>query len=321
MHGIPRPVVAIVTAAALLIAGCGGGDEEGGGASGTQTLRIGLIPIADVAPVFLGVKRGFFAEQRLELEPQFAAGGAAITPAVISGDFDIGFSNTVSLLIAASKGLPVQIVAQGSLGGPDDSKPWADLLVREDGPIDDVEDLEGKTIAANTLNNVCEVTINASLAKQGVDVSTLRYTEIPFPEMIAALEAERVDAACGIEPFVTQGKASGMIGLDPFYANTAPDLTVATYFASRGYIEANPGVVDRFTTAMEQSLRYASEHPDEVREVLTEYTSIPPEVAREINLPSWRPELTVETIELLSQLSVEYGLIEAQPDLSQLIRR
>ena len=119
------------------------------------TLKIGLIPIADVAPVFLGQKKGFFKEQKITLDPQFAAGGAAITPAVVSGDFDIGFSNTVSLLIAGSKNLPVQIISQGVLGDADDSKVWEDLLVKKDGPIKTAKDLEGKTIAVNTLNNIC----------------------------------------------------------------------------------------------------------------------------------------------------------------------
>ena len=110
-------------------------------------------------------------------------------------------------------------------------------------------------------------------------------------------------------------------GIAPFYARTAPNLTVATYFASRQYIEENPGIVDRFTAAMEKSLQYASEHPDEVRDVLTEYTEIPPEAAKAINLPSWKPELTEDTIQRLAELSQEYGLIEEQPDLDQLIRR
>jgi NitT/TauT family transport system substrate-binding protein len=314
-----------VLAAALLAAGCGGDDEGGGGEAGgapePETLQIGLIPIADVAPVYLGMQKGFFEEQQLTLEPQLAAGGAAITPAVVSGDFDIGFSNTVSLLVAASKGLPVQIVSQGVLGGEDDSKPWADLLVVEDGPIDEPQDLEGKTIAANTLNNICEVTINATLAEMGVDVSTLKYTEIPFPEMIAALEDGQVDGACVVEPFVSQGKAAGMKGIDPFYARTAPNLTVATYFASKKMIESKPELIDRFKTAMEKSLQYSAENPDAVRAVLPEYTQIPKEAAEKINLPSWQPELTEDTIQTLSELSEKYGLIEKQPDLDQLIRR
>ena len=239
--------------------------KAGGGGSGDAakpvTLKIGLIPIADVAPVFLGRKKGFFDEQKIKLDPQFAAGGAAITPAVISGDFDIGFSNTVSLLIAGSKNLPVQIISQGVLGDADDSKVWEDLLVKKGGPIKEPKDLEGKTIAVNTLNNICGVTINASLEKQGVDISKLKYTEIPFPEMNAALEKGRVDGACVVEPFVSQGKAMGMTGIDPFYFNTAPNLTVATYFASKEYIAKNKDVVDRFVTRDEEVARLRAGPP------------------------------------------------------------
>jgi NitT/TauT family transport system substrate-binding protein len=310
--------------ALLALAGCGddddGGGGNGGGQAGPTTLRVGVIPIADVAPLYLGMKQGFFEQRQLTIEPQLAEGGAAITPAVVSGDFQIGFSNTVSLLIAASRDLPVQIISQGVLGGQSEEEAWADLLVSKDGPIEQPQDLEGKTIAVNTLNNICEVTIKASLSDMGVDVDTLKFTEVPFPDMNAALDAGRVDGACVVEPFVTQGTSGNARGIDPFYVNTAPDLTVATYFTSTQYAEENPDVVDRFVEAMNESLEYAQSHPDEVRQVLGEYTEIPPEVAAEIQLPQWRADITVPTIERLSELSLEYGLLEEQPNVDELIR-
>src|ERR687898_910202 len=220
--------LAMLAATALVATGCGDDGGSGGGGGGTpeqpEKVKIGLIPIADVAPIFVGIKQGYFKEQGIELEPQFAAGGAAITPAVLSGDFDIGFSNTVSLLIAASKDLPVTIISQGVLGGKTENEAWADLLVLKDGPIKEPKDLEGRTIAVNTLKNVCEVTIRASLADMGVDDSTLKFAEVPFPDMNAALEAKRVEGACVVEPFVGQGLAGKAKGIDPFYVNTAPDL-------------------------------------------------------------------------------------------------
>ena len=277
-----RALLALVLAllAGGVLAACGGDDESGGGGSGDArpkptTLNVGVIPIADVAPLYLGVEKGFFKEQKLTIKPKLAEGGAAITPAVLSGDFQIGFSNTVSLLIAASKDLPVQIISQGVLAGKDESEAWADLLVLKDGGIDEPKDLEGKTIAVNTLKNICEVTIKASLSKKGVDVSTLKFLEVPFPDMNAALEAKRVDGACVVEPFVSQGTAGEAKGIDPFYVDTAPDLTVATYFTSKQYAQENAGVVDRFVTAMNKSLDYAQSHPDETRAILTTYTEIP----------------------------------------------
>jgi NitT/TauT family transport system substrate-binding protein len=323
MHLGVRRVLAIALALACVAAIGSCGDDSGGGSdsSGTTTLKVGVIPIADVAPLYVGIDKGFFKEQNLKIEPQLAEGGAAITPAVVSGDFQIGFSNTISMLIAASKDLPIQIISQGVLGGKDESEAWADLLVLKDGPIEDGKDLEGKTIAVNTLNNICEVTIKASLEKDGVDVDKLKFAEVPFPDMNAALEQKRVDGACVVEPFVSQGKAGAAKGIDPFYVRTAPDLTVATYFTTKQYAEENAETVDGFVKAINKSLEYAQSHPDEVRKALLDYTEIPPEAAEQIKLPIWRTDLNEPTIELLSQLSKKYGLIEEEPDLNELIRQ
>ena|SRR5215208_4573994 len=321
--GLRAAALLAVLACAVGVAACGDDDDGGGGGgaqAGTTTLRVGVIPIADVAPFYLGMKKGFFEEEGLRIKPQLAEGGAAITPAVVSGDFQIGFSNTISLLIAASQNLPVEIISQGVLAGKSEEDAWADLLVLKDGPIKDPNDLEGKTIAVNTLKNICEVTIKASLEQEGVAVDTLKFSEVPFPDMNAALEAERVDGACVVEPFVSQGKAGAARGIDPFYVRTAPDLTVATYFTSKQYAQENGDVVDRFVDAMNRSLTYAQSNPDEVRDVLLDYTEIPPEAAEQIKLPVWRPDLNEPTIELLSKLSLKYGLIEEQPDLDELIR-
>jgi NitT/TauT family transport system substrate-binding protein len=317
-----RVAVLLVALACTVGATACGDDDDGGGGGGAEpaTLNVGVIPIADVAPLYLGIDKGFFKEEQLTIKPQLAEGGAAITPAVVSGDFQIGFSNTISLLIAASEDLPVQIISQGVLGGKSEEQAWADLLVLKDGPIKEPKDLEGKTIAVNTLKNICEVTIKASLEQENVAVDTLEFTEVPFPDMNAALEAGRVDAACVVEPFVSQGKAGKARGIAPFYVRTAPDLTVATYFTSTQYAEENADVVDRFVQAMNKSLTYADSHPDEVRKVLLDYTEIPPEAAEAIELPVWRPDLNEPTIEKLSELSVKYGLIEEQPDLEELIR-
>ena len=318
-------LLVLAIAAALVAGGCGDDDEDSGGGGGEgageqTTLTVGLIPIADVAPLYLGIDQGFFEDQNLKIEPQLAEGGAAITPAVLSGDFQIGFSNTVSLLIAASKDLPVTIISQGVLGGKTEDEAWADLLVLKDGPVKQPKDIEGKTIAVNTLKNICEVTIRASLADMGVDDSTLKFTEVPFPDMNAALEANRVDGACVVEPFVSQAKAAGSTGIDPFYVKTAPNLSVATYFTSKQYAEQNPEVLKRFARAMNKSLDYTDKNPDAARKVLSEYTEIPKPAIAKIRLPQWSSQLDPASLELqadLAELKSGRPRASSRPDVSK----
>jgi len=296
------------------VCGCGSG---GGG--DLQPVRVGTVPIADVAPLYLGREKGFFADVGLDVDPRPASGGATNIPAVLDGQLEFGFSNTISLLVAASRGARLRIVASGSLAGTDARRAWANLVVRRDGDIAGPADLEGRTIGVNSLGNICEVTIKASLEQQGVDVSTLTFSEVPFGEMAQALDSGRVAAVCAVEPFLSRAEDAGGRGIDPFYIRTAPDLTVATWFTGARYARTHADVVARFRRAMNRSLEYAQHHPREVRRILPSYMDIAPGLARRIRLPTWRSDLNRPTIALLARLTEKYGLIERRPDLDALV--
>jgi NitT/TauT family transport system substrate-binding protein len=319
-----RRVSLLIALLVLLAAGCGGDDDDagGGGAAGgggTQTLKVGVIPIADVAPLYLGMDKGFFEEEGLKIQPQLAEGGAAIVPSVVSGDYQIGFSNTTSLIIAASKNLPVQIISQGVLGGETPKEAWDGVIVPKGSDIKELKDLEGKTVAVNTLNNVSQVVVNTALKEAGADYKKVKYVEVPFPDMNAALESGRVDAAFQVEPGYSGGLAAGSKNISNAYEEMAPNYTVATYFASKQYIAENRDVIDRFNRAMKKSLDYASQHDDEVRAIVGTYTEIPKEVLDKMNLPVWKSDLNRPTIEQTAAAAKEYGFIEEEPSLDELI--
>src|SRR3954471_19252233 len=218
-----RKAVVVLLAAALTAAGCGSSAGGGGGGKGPATLQVGVIPIADVAPLYLGIKKGFFKAEKLTIKPKPAPGGAAIVAATVSGEDQIGFSNTTSLLIANSKNVPVKLIAQGVIGAAkaDPKQAWDAVLVKKGSSIKTPKDLEGKTVAVNTLQNVGPLTINTALKAQGVDYKKVKYAEIPFPDALGALATGRVDAAWEVEPFVSLGKSQGDTALLYPYDQTA----------------------------------------------------------------------------------------------------
>lgn len=328
--------VLLALAAALVpLTGCGGSSSSsadsgsGGSDSGKQvTLKVGVIPIIDVAPLYLGMKKGFFAKQNLKLEPVLAAGGAAIVPAVVSGANQIGFSNNVSLFIASSKGLPLKIISEGvgisptsSAGGPGGGDVgYCEVIAKKGKGISKPADLVGKNIAVNTLNNIGDVTIKAALDKHGVDPGSVKFSEIGFPDMLTALDSGRVDAVWECEPFVSQGMASGDVPVLNNYADTDPHLSVATYFTTQQWLEQNADVAKRFTTALHQSFDYASSHPAEARAATLDYTKIPKAAAMKVGLPEWRSELNRESLTHLADLTAKYGLTDQPADLGTLIQ-
>jgi NitT/TauT family transport system substrate-binding protein len=308
------------------IAACGGDDSGGGGGGGgggankPATLKVGVIPIADVAPVYVGIKQGFFKEENLTIQPQIAEGGATITAQTVSGDLQIGFSNVTSLIIAASKKLPIQIVASGVKGAESEDDAWDAVLTKKGSPIKDPKALEGQTVSVNNLNNVGPLTINNAMEKAGADYKKVKYVEVPFPDANAALDTGRIDAAWVVEPFVSQGKAQGTGEVLHPFEQMAPNFEVATYFVTKQYAAQNKDVVDRFVRAINKSLEFAQQNPDVVRQVVPTYTKIPKDVAAKMTLPRWASEINQPTVQQTADLAQKYGYIKDKPDLGELIR-
>jgi NitT/TauT family transport system substrate-binding protein len=324
-RGARRTVAALAVAVAAFmgISACGGGDSGGGGGGASNkptTLKVGVIPIADVAPLYIGIKKGFFKQENLTIQPQLAEGGATITAQTVSGDLQVGFSNVTSLAIASSKKLPVQIVASGVQGAKDDSGAWDAVLSKKGSPIKDLKALEGKTVSVNNLNNVGPLTINNAMEKAGADYKKIKYVEVPFPDANAALDTGRIDAAFVVEPFVSQGTAQGANAVTHSFEETAPSYAVATYFVTKQYAAQNKDVLDRFVRAINKSLDYAQGHPDEVRQIVPTYTKIPKDVAAKMKLPQWSSDLNQQSIQQTVDLAQKYGFIKDKPDLGELIR-
>jgi NitT/TauT family transport system substrate-binding protein len=317
-----RPLLLLVAVATLLAAaGCGSSGDGGGSpaaSGGNDQVKVGIIPILDVAPIYLGKQKGFFSSRRIDLTLESGQGGAAIVPGVVSGQFQFGFSNVTSLLIAASRGLPLKVVSNGVASTGKDKADFGGVVVK-DAAIRTAADLAGKRVAVNTLKNIGDSTIRASVRKAGGDPSSIKFVELAFPDMPAALQAGRVDAIWVVEPFLSTSLAQGGRLVASNYVDTAPDLTVAVYFTSRQLLDKDPDLVKRFTDAMTESLAYADAHPDEARQVLTSYTKIDPAVIQKLTLPKWPAQINRASVETLAGLAVKDGLVTKQPDLAALL--
>jgi NitT/TauT family transport system substrate-binding protein len=323
-----RKIAALVALSTLLpLSACGGdraasdqgGGDGGGGGSETTALTVGLIPILEVAPLFLGQEKDFFADENLELQAEFAQGGAAIIPAVLNNEFQVGYSNVVSLMLAQSQGLDLKIIAAGAKASADSSSDATALMVPAGSELRSVRDLEGKTIAVGAIRNINDVTIKAIVEAAGGDPESLKFVEVPIPDIPTALESGQVDAGVVAEPFVGAVEAAGGRVLTHHFAEAVPGLTITAYFTSAAYAEANPDVVQRFADAINESNTYAQEHNDEVAAVVPTYTRTSAEVAQSVVYNQWGPDLGLDTIEEIADLMVTYGLVQKRPDVDAML--
>lgn len=295
------------------------GTDEQSGESGNDKVTAGVIAIVDTAPIYLGKEKGFFADNGIDLELQEGSGGAASVPGVVSGKFQFAFANIVSLLIAREEGLPLKIISNGVSSTSVQGEDFAAVMVREDSSIQTAADLEGKQVSVNNLKNICDTTIRASVRKAGGDPTKVDFVPLDFPDMPPALQKGEVDASCLVEPFVTIAGNQGARPVASNYVDPAADLGIAMYFTTEQTLNEDPDLVERFDKAMRQSMEYAENHPDETRDMLTQYTEITPDVAKQITLPKWPVDVNRDAVEQIGDLAREDGLLKQAPDVDGLL--
>jgi NitT/TauT family transport system substrate-binding protein len=319
-------LVGTALASALLLAACSGtpsGPKTNDGTSaGPATMtKISVAETAGAPSAFMqyGVDQGFFKDEGLDVTVDVAAGGAAAIPGLIGGNYQFAGSNAVSVLLAASKGLPLTIVAAGTRADQVPEKDFSAVLVSAGSPIKTPADLAGKTIAVNTLQNVSEITVRAALENEGVDTGTIKFIEMGFPDMLPAITNNQVDAAMPIEPFVTTGLAAGDRAIIHPYVQSMPGLMVGSYVTTKQYLASNAAIVEAFRRAVETTGAAIAKDPAAFRKDLPNLVKVQPEAAAKMNLPVWKSEVDVKSLEFFQKRMLDYGLITKTMDLSSVV--
>lgn len=335
----PRFLVAAILSLALVAAGCAGGGEESGdgdsptaGAgtedSGTEAstdaesvqLDVGYIPIVTaVMPVEIGRDRGYFEEEGLEVEPHTASGGAALIPALVSGQYEFVFANNFSILAAASEGLDIRIVSSANNSSVDPD-PIEEALVSYD-DISELSDLQGKRVAVNTLNNIVHLANLVALEEAGVDPDTVEFVEVPFPDMPVALREGRVDAIDVAEPFKTdilQDENTHILAT-PFRA-VDDNMVVSSWVTTGEFLAENPDVVERFARALDKAKAYGNENPEELRSLVIERMGIDEEIVADMVIAEMTTgQPSQEQLEIIAGHAVRFGFISEAPDVSKIL--
>ncbi len=314
-----------LTVAALLpllaLTACGSGRETAASTDGgVTTVNVGVIPTIDVAPLYLAQKKGIFEKHGLKLELKEVQSGAAATAAVMSGEYQFGFAAPVPEIQSQAKGLPITVVAGAISQGPALSQA---LVVKGGSPINSVTDLAGKTVAVNALQGINDLVTRATVQNAHGNEKDLKFIALPYPDMQAALDTGRIDAAWLIEPMLSSALAAGdkVISENPQGALVGPDTSFSSYFTTRSYAKERASTVDRFVEAVNEANEYAEQHPDEVRRIIPDYTAIKPDIAAKMAIGRYITTLDEPTYKVLGDYMLQYGWIDKAPDLNTLLRR
>jgi len=324
--GLPKTRFAAVAAVAALalttLVGCGSSSTASStsGKGTTVTVQAGFIPVIDVAALYLGKDQGIFQKEGINLNVNMGTSGAAVVPAVVSGQYTFGFSAIVSLLQAKDQGVPLKIIAAGSNST---GKAGADVTMIHAAPssgIKSPKDLEGKTVSVNALNGLLQLLCEIAVKKDGGDPTKVHFIELPFANAVSALKSHKIDAMVGAEPFGTAAISAGFPAISsPYLSMSSQPMLTSAYYTSSAQLQKNPALFTKLGKAIDESLAYAQAHPEQVRQELPKFSGLSEADSQKAILPTYAAAIPQSSITLFSQYAKEFGLIKNDVSYSDIV--
>lgn len=316
-----------VTVLGAVLAGCGvlsGSDAEEGDSGGSgegleqTSIQVGYLPIVDVAALHRAQLAGYYEQEGLDVELVQIQGGAVSIPQMVSGDLDATWSNWTALFQAQAQGIgDFRLINAGYEAGENTLL----IMTKPDSPIKGPQDLAGKRIAINTFRNIAELTTRSALETNGVDPNSVQFVDLPFPDMIPALQNGQVDAAQFAEPFITQAATSfGAVSVLDAAAGPTEGIPFAGVAITDEFAQQNPNTVSAFQRALDRAQADLADR-SVVEETVPTYSRIDPATASLINLGTWPTSLNETRLQRVSDLMREYGVLTEDLDVGPMLLR
>lgn len=281
-------------------------------------VRVGTIPVDVSAVVTYAQELGYFKAAGLDVQIEVMQSGPVIAPAVIGGTLDAGAMNSGSLAGARERGLPLRYFAPAAIASPSSTSDV--IMVRSDSPIKTGADMNGKTVAIVAMKTVQHAAVLLWVDKHGGDSKTLKFIEVPFPEMIGTLDAGRVDIAIPSEPFTSQGRATNRTIGGAYEALPGPILLFG-FAATDAWLKANPDTAAKFADAISKAGAWANGHAKESATMLTAFAKLDPKVASTMARARYATTIDPKMVQPSVDLMVRYGMLPTTIDATELIWR
>jgi sulfonate transport system substrate-binding protein len=264
-----------------------------------------------------------------ELEKKLAPKGFAVTwtefpsgppllEAVNAGAIDIGQTGEAPPIFAQAAAADFVYIAHEPPAPQGEA-----ILVPKDSTIKSLAELKGKKIALNKGANVHYLLVKL-LEKAGIKYSDITPVFLAPADARAAFERGSVDAWAIWDPF--QAAAEVTIGARTLADGTGVVPNNQFYLARKGFVDANPQIVDAVVAAVADVDRWAEGNAAAVAQQLSAGIGIPApvlEIALERQTYGIKPldESTVADQQKIADTFYALGLLPKPIQVSAIVRR
>ena len=204
---------------AVALVGCGKGPEPAKSESTKPAapaqatkVSVGILKLTSSAPIFIGMEKGFFKEQGIEIDPQWFDAAHPIAVATASNKVQVGATGiTASLFNMVAGGQNLSIVADK--GREQKGYSSSAVLMRTDlweAGAKKIEDLKGKRVGITQTGSTFHYMLGRLLETKGLKLSDVEIVPLgKLSALMAALQGKQVDAVILNEPNITKMEKAG----------------------------------------------------------------------------------------------------------------
>lgn len=239
-----------------------------------NTLRIGVLPVVDVAPLRLAFNNKLFEKAGLQVQ-LVPLNNESEGIKQLDTTLDLTWATHVTLFRSYAEGTQLQLQGEAYQAGANTM-----ALVTLDPNYDSPGKLPNPRIAVPSTGDVGALTTKAVLKTAGVEKQRIRPSEMPFEQMVSAMQAKQVDAAWMTEPYITQAQAgAGARILTDTAVGPTKDFPMSGYASSKKFADGNPRTLALFRQVLRDAQEAASNDKLSVQNALTGYMDVDQQTA------------------------------------------
>ena len=290
---VKKIVAGVLAVAVIGLIGYGAQLGNKPAADDAKAKAAGLIPLktwtrkdCGSTPFAVGVVKGFFKEEGIELVFTGETQPAQQIPSVLNGNNDIGGGfHPNNLAVAIAGGAKIKGVVTGGIDPTPDKDPKLRHMNWYVNPnatpgiknFTDLNKLDGKLKFSTITNNICADFLANNIAdQQGLARDKIEWVSMPDIQAVQALKQGLVAVAGVHPPFYKSMEDAGMVKIaDSIDAKVGIGAGLTYYVFNEDFIAKNPDTVKKFSRAIAKAQKWSNEHPEEARKITEDWIGVP----------------------------------------------
>ena len=249
--------------------------------SEVETLKIAVLPIIDMLPMYVAEQEGLFAKYGVGVEFIPVASAPERDQLISAGGADGAVNETLAVMLFNREDIQMQVVRYALR--PTQGNGHFFILASAQSGISSIDDLKDVEIGVSQ-GTIIEYATERLLQAEGLAPGDIKTVAVPkIPDRMALLASGELKAGVMPDPLaalaVSQG---GVIITDD---SNFPQYGFSVISFRKDVIDANPQAIQGFLAAIEEATDLINAEPAKYKNVLSEQKLVPPPLLETYRAP------------------------------------